>query len=554
MPMRAATPVLVALLLATLAVPAAGAPGDLDPSFDGDGVRTVDWGNQGDQGRDVLVQPDGKIVVVGVGYAAPEDMGLMRLGSDGSLDTGFAGDGTLAIGLGAGESGHAVALAPDGKIVAVGESGTGLRGLVARVVPDGTLDNGFGLNGTQTLEYGGEDSLEDVLVQPDAKIVTVGHGGAGRDLVVTRLIATGLPDGAFNGGAGSIAFDFGGVETGTAIARQGDGKILAAGISIAATNVAILVRVNANGTPDTSFDGDGRLTVAGPAGNLVNDVLLQPDGKIVLVGHISAEFPGGGTVRVTRLEADGTLDRGFGTNGTASFDFGGESTATAGALLANGKIVVAGDGGPGGGAVARLQPGGALDTTFGAGGKALLPASIAHVEGAALQPDGRIVVAGTSSPLTPWDVGVARLDNDSPAAGGPGGGGPGGGPGGGGGGRSVPRCSGKRATIVGTGRSERLKGTRRADVIVALGGNDRIAAGRGNDLICGGNGNDTVDGGSGNDRLYGQNGTDKLGGGGGKDSLSGGTGKDRLAGGGGRDSCTGGSGRDRAACEKLKSI
>ena len=281
----------------------------------------------------------------------------------------------------------------------------------------------------------------------------------------------------------------------------------------------------------------------------MRDMVLQPDGKIVLAGFISSDFGGGGDFRVTRLNADGTPDRGFGTNGAATVDFGGTTFATAAALLANGKIVVAGVGAsqP---AVARLQPGGTLDTTFGAGGKATVPGTIAHIEGMALQANGRIVIAGTNGLGTPWDVGIARLDNDSPAAGGPGGGGPG--PGGGG--KSVPRCSGKRATIVGTGRSERLKGTRRADVIVALGGNDKIAAGRGNDLICAGNGNDSIDGGRGNDRLYGQNGKDKLGGGSGKDSLSGGTGKDRLAGGGGRDSCTGGSGKDRAVCEREKSI
>ena len=540
---------LATALLVILAVPAVGAPGDLDPSFDGDGVRTVDWGGEGDAARDVLVQPDGKIVVVGTGFEAPERMGLLRLGSDGSLDTGFAGDGTVGIRLTEGENGNAVALAPDGKIVVAGRSSANQRGMVARVLPDGSnLDSSFGSMGVLTLEYGGDDSLQDVLVQPDLKIVTVGQGGATNNLVVTRLIATGLPDGAFNGG-GSVAFDFGAIESGAAVVRQPDGKILAAGNTSAGTQAAVVVRVNANGTPDTSFDGDGRLTVEGPPGNQVRDMLLQPDGKIVLVGFISSDFAGGGVFRVTRLNADGTPDRGFGTNGSTSLDFGGVSFATAGALLANGKIVAAGVGASQA-AVARLQPGGTLDTTFGTGGKAIVPGTIAHIEGMALQENGRIVIAGTNGLGTPWDVGIARLDNDSPAAGGPGGGGPG--PGGGG--KSVPRCSGKRATIVGSSRSERLKGTRRADVIVALGGNDKIAAGRGNDLICAGNGNDSIDGGTGNDRLYGQNGKDKLGGGSGKDSLSGGTGKDRLAGGGGRDSCTGGSGKDRAVCEREKSV
>ena len=116
------------------------------------------------------------------------------------------------------------------------------------------------------------------------------------------------------------------------------------------------------------------------------------------------------------------------TNGAANIDFGGAAFATAGALLANGKIVLAGLSGNQA-AVVRLQPGGTLDTTFGTGGKATVPGTISHIEGLTLQANGRIVIAGTNSLGTPWDVGVARLDNDSPpVGGGPGGGGPGGGP------------------------------------------------------------------------------------------------------------------------------
>ena len=398
MPMRTAPFVLATILLAIVAAPGAAAPGDLDTSFDGDGVRTVDWGGEGDAARDVLVQPDGKIVVVGTGYAAPVDMGLIRLDPDGSLDTGFAGDGTASFALGDVENGQAVALAPDGKIVAAGRSAAGQRGLVTRLLPDGTPDNGFGVSGAQTLEYGGDDSLQDVVVQPDNKIVTVGQGGVANDLVVTRLIATGLPDGAFNNGAGSVQFDFGAIETAQAVVLQPDGKILAAGNTSAGMQAAVVVRLNANGTPDTSFDGDGRLTVPGPAGNAVRDMLLQPDGKIVLAGFVSSDFTGGGVFRVTRLNADGTFDRGFGTNGAVNSAFSDEGFATAAALLANGKIVITGMSGNQA-AVARLQPGGTLDTTFGAGGKANVPGPSCSRRGWRSRPTG-----GSSSPAeTPWE-------------------------------------------------------------------------------------------------------------------------------------------------------
>ena len=386
-------------------------------------------------------------MVVGTGFANPIDMGLIRLGSDGSLDTGFAGDGTTSVALGDVETGQGVALAPDGKIVAVGRTAASERGLVARLLPDGTRDNGFGLTGTQTLEYGGNDGLMDVLVQPDLKIVTVGQGGAGNDLVVTRLIATGLPDAAFNGG-GSVSFDFGAIESGQAVALQPDGKILAAGNTSASTQAAVVVRLNANGTPDTSFDGDGRLTVPGPAGNQLRDMLLQPDGKIVLAGFISSDFAGGGVFRVTRLNADGTPDRAFGTNGAANIDFGGAAFATAAALLANGKIVLAGLSWnqP---VVVRLQPGGTLDTTFGTGGRATVPGTICAHRGddaPGQRPDRHRRHEQPGDTMGRWRrparqrlAARGRRAGRRRAGGGPGGGG-----------KSVPRCGGKRATIVGT--------------------------------------------------------------------------------------------------------
>ena len=106
-------------------------------------------------------------------------------------------------------------------------------------------------------------------------------------------------------------------------------------------------------------------------------------------------------------------------------------------------------------------------------------------------------------------------------------------------------CQGKRATIIGSGRSEPLAGTPRRDVIAARGGRDAIRSRGGNDLVCAGAGNDVVNGGAGNDVVNG---------GGGKDTLKGAGGRDRLAGGGGRDTCIGGGGNDRANCETERTV
>ena len=540
------------LALALLPAVALAAPGDLDRSFGGDGIAALDWGGV-DFATGVLVQPDGRIVVPGSGGAG-EDFIVARVGANGSPDPSFSGNGFADFSLGAGlDEADDVARQADGKIVAAGftsDAADVSKGAIVRLNPDGSLDGSFGDGGgLATTDAGGTTNVvTKLLIQPDGKIVAAGYGGPGLDGVVTRLNPDGLPDSSFDGD-GTATFDFGGTNYVDAIARQSDGKLVVLGWNSAGG--MWLVRLNVDGSPDTSFDGDGRKPLVPFTGDIGYDVLVQPDGKLVLIGGgVESGF------LVSRLTPDGSFDEDFADrSGIAAINFGASDSdfPNGGAVLqANGKIVVAGYSQTGTSSqivVARLQPGGALDTTFSSDGQQTLPGTTAW--GVALQPDGRIVIAGDNGA----DALVARLDGDGlQAGGGPPGGGPGGGGSGGGGGagQGVPRCAGKRATIVGSPRSDRLKGTRRADVIVALGGNDRIAAGRGNDLICAGNGNDRIDGGLGNDRLYGQNGKDTLGGASGKDQLSGGGGKDALSGGGGRDSCAGGSGKDRGTCERGK--
>jgi uncharacterized delta-60 repeat protein len=560
---RAASGLAVAALgLGLFAAVAIAAPGDLDPSFDGDGIATIDW-NGDDVARSLAIQPDGKIVVVGTGFAAPADIGLSRLNTDGTLDSGFNGNGKLAYALGGVEEGHGLAFQEDGKIVAVGSTDQSLRAAVTRTNSNGTPDGGWGVAGVLTLEYGGDDVARDVVIQPDQKIVTAGYGGATNDIMVTRLTTGATPDPTFNAGAGTRVIDFGGTDYGFGIARQADGKIVVSGYTDAGTSHLALARLTTDGTPDSSFDDDGTKTLGSSFGDIGRDVLVQPDGKILVLSYANNDF------KLTRLTSNGGIDSGFAGGGTATIDFGPSDIAQSVALLANGKILVSGQTGGSRAAVALLQPGGSLDTTFSGDGKVILPESVGNAAGIAVQSNGRLVVAGPAE-ISTGTIAVARLEGES-ASTGPGDGGQGG-PGGQGGGQSVPRCAGKRATIVGTGRSERLKGTRRNDVIVALGGNDKIAAGRGNDIICAGSGNDTVSGDSGKDRLFGQSGKDRLSGGDandtidggsandkitggpGKDRLIGGSGKDNLGGGGGRDSCNGGGGRDTASCEKSKAI
>ena len=547
MPRRLTVGMVLGGLLLAAASPALALPGDLDRSFDGDGEITIDSGYV-DEAWTVLAQPDGKIAVAGDGGPNTDFM-VARLNPDGGFDAGFGVGGLAFADLGDTDYGYAAARQPDGKVVVAGYVPPNQDVGVARFNADGSLDTTFDPGGAdgagrKTIHYGGDDSAEEVLIQPDGKIVIAG-GGGDADVVVARLNRNGSFDNSFDGN-GIAAADFGGVEYGLGAALGPGGKIVVAGYTSVGGDVAVM-RFNPTGaadqTLDATFDGEGKRTIDyGGTNDKAEAVLVQPDGRIVLAGYGTSSTD----LVVTRLNPDGSDDQGFDGDAIARVDLGGSDFARAAALQPNGKIVVAGySGGPAAGLTAvRLQPGGALDTTFSSDGKTTL-GFVEKGSAVAVQPDGRIVLVGPTS--LGRDIAVARLEGDPPAAGG--GGGRGGPTGGLGGGATVPRCAGRRATIVGTVRRDRLRGTRRADVIAALGGNDVVRAASANDRVCAGRGNDRVSGGNGKDRLSGGAGRDSLSGGPGGDRLAGGGGRDRLTGGGGRDTCGGGPGRDRAVCE-----
>jgi uncharacterized delta-60 repeat protein len=504
---------------------------------------------------------------------------MARLTPSGAPDTSFSGDGKQTIAFAQTSQGEDLALQPDGKIVVVGGTNNGTDLAIARLTAAGEPDGEFGADGNSDgrQTYPGWSYADAVAIQADGKIVVVGTGvnpagGTNRDMVLTRLRPDGSPDTDFDGD-GRRFIDFGADDNGFAIAVQPDGKIIAAGAAYNAGNTngdIAVARVLPNGAPDPGFPNR---QIDLTSSDLADSVVVQGDGRIAVAGVTTDD------IAIARLNDDGSPDTSFDFDSTKTVDFGGGDDYAYDLLQQpNGKLLVAGDTALGENmAVARLQPGGALDTTFDTDGKQTVEFGASDgVDAMALEPNGAIVLAGYGSPAV--DFAFARLEGEPPV---PGGGGPGGSGGGGGPGGAIPRCGGKRATIVGTARSDVLRGTRRADVIVALGGNDRVLAAAGNDIVCGGAGNDRIAGDAGNDRLLGEAGRDALkgaagndmldggpladnlaggpgkdviAGGSGKDRLAGGGGKDRLSGGGGRDSCVGGPGADRAACERKRGL
>jgi uncharacterized delta-60 repeat protein len=421
--------------------------GALDPSFGTGGKVTTDFGFT-DVATAVAVQKDGKILAVGYDDGGAPDFAIARYNPDGSLDTtfnatatptGFNGNGRLSFTFGApifggSEKASAVAIQDDGKIVVAGYTdaggGTANNFAVARINPDGTLDPTFGVGGKQTLDIGFDDRATGVAIQDDGKIVVGGFDDGGfADFAVVRFNTNGILDTTFNaagtGAVGSapgiLTFNFGAlgvVEKANALAIQTDGKIVMAGFTglggaVGNPNNFALARVNPDGTLDATFGAGGKQSIDFGFDDQATSVVLQPDGKIVAAG-----FDDGGSAdfALVRLNPDGSLDTtfndvatptGFNGDGRLSFTFGapvfgGVEKAHALAIQPDGRLVVVGTTDAGGGTVnnvgvARINTDGTLDTTFDADGKAIIDlGGNDEGNGVALASDGRVVVAGTS--------------------------------------------------------------------------------------------------------------------------------------------------------------
>jgi uncharacterized delta-60 repeat protein len=256
----------------------------------------------------------------------------------------------------------------------------------------GSLDQSFGIGGKVANQIFGTDVPRDIEVMDNGKIVTVGSNGTG-DFVTARYNSNGTLDTTFSGD-GIVFTDFtGGFETATGVAIQPDGKIIVVGTSSVNPNTMCIVRFNENGSFDTTFDIDGKVTFTVGSGVRGDDVKIQPDGKILIIG---ASNPSTGfTFAAVRLNLNGSLDTTFDTDGIVVTVLTGTGFASAGEILPDGKIVIAGAVGSNLNVV-RYNSNGSLDTTFSGDGIATFDISTTlELWGdLAVKPDGRIMIAG----------------------------------------------------------------------------------------------------------------------------------------------------------------
>jgi uncharacterized delta-60 repeat protein len=442
--------VVMAMALAAFAVPAGSAtaaPGDLDPSFHGDGKLTFAPNGKHAEIDDVAIQPDGKLVLAGWidqdGTGGELDFLVVRLNTDGSFDPGFGSGGIATVNfVGKGltsDTASGVAVQPDGKIVVGGtshDSGGGgstymaIARLNANGTPDATFNPaGFPHEGPDPVgqqEIALESNTNDLVLDSFGRILLAGSvdsGGPYPDAFVLRLTRTGERDTSFNGGSAIIQFSFlAHANSVSRLALQPDGKIVAAGWGeyTDGDREMAVARIVPGAVEDETFGGsDGEQYFGfGVSQDTGQDVVIQPDGKIDVAGYGGA----GQDMVLSRLTAAGELEKSLGGQSSAFADFGGSDSANAVALQPNGKLVLGG-GTTNDMALARFQPDGLPDATFGPGGKRTVSFPGGGAEGFAmlLQGDGKIVLAGHAGD----SAAVIRVEGDA-SGGGPGGGGSGG--------------------------------------------------------------------------------------------------------------------------------
>jgi uncharacterized delta-60 repeat protein len=324
--------------------------GSLDSSFGNNGIinPVVSGGIQ--QEARMLIQPDQKIVLTGFEYKnGLPTIVLMRFLPDGSFDSSFGINGIEDSTFGIGESIPNIALQPDGKIVVAGWYYPGF--IILRFNPNGTLDESFGNTGVVITDFGAQCIPLAIVIDSSNNIIVGGDFTAFESnfskFIIARYTSTGVLDPTF-GINGFIKTDFGkNSDILEALCLQPDGKIIGAGVTGAGftdmdENMAI-ARYESNGKLDDSFGQQGKVTIVfNGINSQANSLLLTADNKILIGGGIGGAAEGTSTdFALIRLLSDGTLDSSFGDSGETITDFGLYETGAHIAFQGN-KIILAG--------------------------------------------------------------------------------------------------------------------------------------------------------------------------------------------------------------------
>jgi uncharacterized delta-60 repeat protein len=408
-------------LLITSVSGAVAQPGSPDTTFGRDGRVVTDFGSPA-VSRAIAIQSDGKIVVAGrigrfrIGGVPSElrDFAVARYRPNGSLDPTFGRDGVIRTDVtGKIDAATQILIQPDGMIIVAGIGGQSAafepisNFALVRYAPDGTLDEGFGTDGKVTTDFGFRDGIQAVALQPDGKIVAAGYsfddlGDGAIALAFARYNGDGSLDATF--GTGGKVVTVGGQVL--AVSVQPDGKILAAGAACCDSGggeFLVLARYSSGGSLDTSFGDNGIVKTPAGAFSFYGSMIFAPDGSIFASGFSRFSNPKclSNGFSVAHFTADGGLDASFGHHGVVITIISCSSYAKAVTVQPDGKVVATGFAFPGDEgvfAVVRYNTDGSRDQTFGRHGKVTTHFDQVNAAATALaiDADGRAVAAGVA--------------------------------------------------------------------------------------------------------------------------------------------------------------
>jgi uncharacterized delta-60 repeat protein len=359
----------------------------------------------------VAIQADGKLILVGstLGPDNTQDFAVVRLNSNGSPDNGFGSSGLVGIPFDTGfnEMATAVVIQSDGKIVVTGSVQLGSMGWdfgVVRLNSNGTIDATYNVTGKRKVDFLGDDFAHEMIIQPDDKVLIIGTArpSPNNDIAIVRLTTGGAFDSTFISAAGRTFIDIGpgNNDEGFSLARQSDGSIILAGTT---GGDFCLIRITSAGAIDNTFGAGGLAqTPVGTQLDKAYSVAIQSDGKIIAAGTAnSGSFDESAFVRYTTT---GALDPTFDSDGKATYDVRAMNSDILNSVLIqnDGKIIGVGSSG-GSYILLRLATNGALDPSFGTGGKVVQNVSPTNSSShrAILQPDGKVLAVGDGSGISP---------------------------------------------------------------------------------------------------------------------------------------------------------
>lgn len=393
-----------------------------DSTFNGTGRNIFSVGGTLDFGDNIALQPDGKIIMTGasMNLGGTVSLGVARLNADGSFDNTFGTAGVSLVGMGGmpsqGGFEPEIVIQPDGKILVCGYGWNASDDdmFVCRLLPGGSLDPAFGTGGIVYANFaaaGQPDAAYALTTDAAGNIYACGSTRVGgtpftNDVAIIKLTPSGAFDPAFSGD-GKLLLDLSGSwDFGYGIAVRTDGKIIVTGYSGLPANF-FAVRLLPDGSYDPAFGTAGKTTVDIMGTNSADDcwgMTLSPDGKIVIVGDAFNQSTSAFDAAIVRLTADGAPDITFSSDGIATFPVSTESTIMRNVIVQpDGKYLVSGNAKINGNddfAVLMVNPDGTLDNTFNATGIYTLNVSAQPKGdigyGLALQPDGKILLSGNT--------------------------------------------------------------------------------------------------------------------------------------------------------------